>query len=114
LSKANRTYRIAVRAPALVVHMLHDSAEDRALARLFGEETGDEIDKFGQCRWEPGPDAVPVLSGCDWFAGRVVERADLGDHVGFVLDVRHGRATRTDVPYLGFQDVQDLDAAKPA
>ena len=36
LSKRNNTYRIARAASTLVVHMLHDDDDDRALARLFG------------------------------------------------------------------------------
>ena len=34
----------------------------------------------------------PVLLDCDWFAGSIVDRVDLGDHVGFVLDVTSGDA----------------------
>lgn len=85
LSVRNRTYRLAAQAATLVVHPVPDDAED--LAVLFGGETGDEIDKFAQCRWEPGPDGIPVLSDIDnWFAGRVLGHVGFGDHVGFVLE----------------------------
>ena len=58
-----------------------------ALAELFGGRTGDEVDKFAQCDWREGPGGVPVLNECrNWFAGAVVDRFDLGDHVGFLLD----------------------------
>ena len=85
LSVQNRTYRLAAQATTLVVHPIPDDAEE--LAVLFGSETGDEVDKFEQCRWEPGPDGTPVLSDVDsWFAGRVLGHIGFGDHVGFVLE----------------------------
>jgi flavin reductase (DIM6/NTAB) family NADH-FMN oxidoreductase RutF len=114
LSRANRSCDVAAAAATLVVHVLHDSPHDRELARLFGEETGDEVDKFERCRWRPGPDGTPVLHGCDWFSGRIVDQVDLGDHVGFLLDIADGEAARTSEPYLGFVQVRDLDAGKPA
>jgi flavin reductase (DIM6/NTAB) family NADH-FMN oxidoreductase RutF len=114
LSTANRTYEIARRAQTLVVHMLHDDAQDRSLARLFGEQTGHEVDKLAACHWKPGPDGVPVIQSCDWFGGPIVSRVNLGDHVGFALDVRFGSAVRTSEPYLGLAGVRDLDAGNPA
>jgi flavin reductase (DIM6/NTAB) family NADH-FMN oxidoreductase RutF len=39
--------------------------------------------------------------------GRVVERLDTGDHLGFVLEPV--AAEVSDVPNLTFQDVKDLD-----
>jgi len=84
LSVKNRTYRLAAQAATLVVHPVPDDAEE--LAVLFGGETGDEVDKFARCRWEPGPGGIPVLSDIDnWFAGRVLGHVGFGDHVGFVL-----------------------------
>ena len=54
LSKRNRTYRVAVSgATHLAVHLLSD--EHRDLARLFGSETGDRVDKFSRCQWWEGP-----------------------------------------------------------
>jgi flavin reductase (DIM6/NTAB) family NADH-FMN oxidoreductase RutF len=113
LSKANRTWEIAGDAEWLVVHALHRS--DHALASLFGEHTDRELDKFTCCEWRPGPGGTPVLEGCDWFAGRIVDRVELGDHDGFVLATgTEGSAARAAEPRLGFQDVRDLDAANPA
>ena len=85
LSVKNRTYRLAAQTTTLVVHPIPDDTEE--LAVLFGGETGDEVDKFEHCRWEPGPDGTPVLSDVDsWFAGRVLGHIGFGDHVGFVLE----------------------------
>jgi flavin reductase (DIM6/NTAB) family NADH-FMN oxidoreductase RutF len=85
LSDKNRTLRIAERGDALLVHFV--PAEAVGLVELFGTETGDEVDKFARCRWRPGPEDLPLLEGCPrWFAGRILERLALGDHVGFLLE----------------------------
>jgi flavin reductase (DIM6/NTAB) family NADH-FMN oxidoreductase RutF len=84
LSDKNRTTRVAERADFLAVHFLPASADD--LARLFGSQTGDEVDKFAHCDWHPGPEGLPILDGCGrWFAGRILERHRFGDHVGYLL-----------------------------
>ena len=85
LSKNNRTYRLATEAEQLGVHFL--SREDGELARLFGGETGDEVDKFAAVGWRPGPGGTPLLDRCrNRFAGRILERTDAGDHVAFLLE----------------------------
>lgn len=85
LSRVNRTYRVALRSPSLAVHFVPKEAAD--LAELFGGRSGDDLDKFAHCDWSPGPGGLPILHGCrNWFAGRVLDRLDLGDHVGFLLD----------------------------
>jgi len=85
LSRANRTYRLALETDALAVHVVpRDGME---LAELFGGETGDETDKFARCAWRAGPRGLPILDGCpSWFAGTTVARHDLGDHMGFLLE----------------------------
>ena len=114
LSTKNRTYELAQRASTLVVHVLHDDRHDRALARLFGEHTARDVDKLADCEWEPGPDGVPVLGSCDWFGGPILRRTDLGDHVGFTIDMEYGQAARPDERHLTFRDVTDLTAGNPA
>jgi flavin reductase (DIM6/NTAB) family NADH-FMN oxidoreductase RutF len=114
LSVTNRTYELATRASSLVVHMLHDTPSDRALASWFGEHTARDTDKFARCDWTPGPDGVPVLAGCDWFGGPVAVRCDdAGDHVAFVIDITDGDAPRAHEPWLLLYEVQDLDAGNP-
>jgi flavin reductase (DIM6/NTAB) family NADH-FMN oxidoreductase RutF len=113
LSVKNRTYELAERANTLVVHVLHDSPADRALASLFGEHTARDMDKLARCDWSPGPDGVPVLAGCDWFGGPVVQRCDAGDHVAHVIEVTDGAAERVREPWLLLDEVQDLDAGNP-
>jgi flavin reductase (DIM6/NTAB) family NADH-FMN oxidoreductase RutF len=111
LSKENRTYRLAVSAATLVVHLLRRG--DRDLARLFGATTGDAVDKFKDVEWRPGPDGCPVLVRCDWFAGAIVQRVDTGDHVAFVLAPREGQCERSGLPQLGMREIGDLEAGHP-
>ena len=85
LSKKNRTFRLAGRARSLAVHFIGSDA--RELAELFGGETTDEVDKFEHCRWAEGPEGLPILDASPtWFAGRVLERLDVGDHEAFLLE----------------------------
>ncbi len=111
LSKANHTHDVAGRATVLTVHPLY--AADAPLAHLFGEATGDEIDKFAACDWRRGPGTAIVVGDCDWFAGPVVDRVDLGDHTGFVLDVQWCQTSRVDEPRLSFLDVRHFDPGHP-
>jgi flavin reductase (DIM6/NTAB) family NADH-FMN oxidoreductase RutF len=97
LSVKNRTFKVAERANALVVHFVPRQAEE--LAVLFGSQTGDETDKFSQCEWREGPDGAPVLSSLDdWFAGRVLDRVPFGDHCGYLLEPIEGQARRSGAP----------------
>lgn len=111
LSKANHTHRVARGSRVLAVHALSPGQHD--LAALFGEETGDEVDKFARCGWTEGPDGTPLLDeGPRRLVGRVVDRFDLGDHTGYLLaPVRDaGEAA----PALMFSAVHDLEAGHPA
>jgi flavin reductase (DIM6/NTAB) family NADH-FMN oxidoreductase RutF len=114
LSTVNHTFGVAARTDTLVVHVLR--AGDHEVARVFGEETGDCIDKFARVAWTAGPDGAPVLDGVDWFGGRVIDRIDDGgDHVAHVLEVMDiGRADRAHEPQLGYQQTKDLAAGHPA
>ena len=113
ISVKNHTHRVARAADAIGIHIVPDGERD--LAELFGGETGDEIDKFGRAAWHPAPDGTPLLDGCpDRFVGRVVERLDLGDHTGFLLEpleAEHGEELDGG---LGFQDVKDLEPGHEA
>jgi flavin reductase (DIM6/NTAB) family NADH-FMN oxidoreductase RutF len=112
LSRLNHTYRIAQQASVLVVHFLR--ADQGALADLFGAETGDQVDKFAQCSWHAGPGGAPVLEGCDWIAGTVLARVDLGDHEGQLLDVTDAFRAPGAQPPLGFQAARDVRPGHPA
>ena len=85
LSKANHTFRVGVHAQHFAVHFLGE--DDMELARLFGTESGDDVDKFAHCAWQPGPEGVPVLTDClhRFTATRVALLDEGGDHVCVVL-----------------------------
>jgi flavin reductase (DIM6/NTAB) family NADH-FMN oxidoreductase RutF len=86
LSKNNRTYRIAKHASAVAVQVVPEDGGE--LAELFGGETADEVGKLERAAWSEGPEGLPLLEGCpSWFAGRVLERIDCGDHEGLLLEV---------------------------
>jgi flavin reductase (DIM6/NTAB) family NADH-FMN oxidoreductase RutF len=112
LSKENHTHRSAAGASVAAVHRL--AASDRDLAELFGEQTGDEIDKFARCEWTEGPGGVPLLTRSPAvLVGDIEQRLDLGDHEGLLLrPVQVWQ--REDVPPLMFSAVRDLDAGHPA
>jgi flavin reductase (DIM6/NTAB) family NADH-FMN oxidoreductase RutF len=113
ISKRNRTAEIATRTEMMVIHFLRPG--DDVLARLFGEQTDDEVPKFDRCAWLPGPGDTPVIAGCDWFAGRIVQRVDVGDHMLHVLDVLdEGSSMSARAGQLGFQAVRDLDSGHDA
>ena len=85
LSDKNHTYRVAQRAEHLAVHFV--PADGQELAELFGSKTGDEVDKFAQCAWHEGPAGLPILDDLpNWFAGRIRERVDGGDHQAIFLE----------------------------
>jgi flavin reductase (DIM6/NTAB) family NADH-FMN oxidoreductase RutF len=113
LSKRNFTYRVAQGADHLAVHVL--SRRDVALARLFGSETGDDVDKFGRCRWQAGPHDMPILQdAAAWFVGRVLTRFDAGDHVAHLLEPVAGDAPQSFGDLLTFSDVSDLEPGHEA
>jgi flavin reductase (DIM6/NTAB) family NADH-FMN oxidoreductase RutF len=81
LSKANHTYRVALRSTHLGVHFLTD--DDLDLAEHFGTLTGEEVDKFAGLTVHDGPGAVPLLDRCP---NRIALRRTVlvdegGDHV---------------------------------
>jgi flavin reductase (DIM6/NTAB) family NADH-FMN oxidoreductase RutF len=113
LSENNRTFRLARRADALAVHVL--PAEAEGLARLFGGDTGDEVDKFSRCRWHMGPRGMPILDDCPrWFVGDVIERHALGDHTGFVLAPCAAFAAGGSWSQLAFSRIKSLEPGHEA
>jgi flavin reductase (DIM6/NTAB) family NADH-FMN oxidoreductase RutF len=91
LSHKNRTYRRGRESELLGVHCVPADAD--ALAELFGGQTGDEVGKFERCEWREGPGGVPLLDECpNRFVGRVLWRADAGDHDVFLLEPQAAEA----------------------
>jgi flavin reductase (DIM6/NTAB) family NADH-FMN oxidoreductase RutF len=113
ISKVNRTFQVASTARLVVVHAL--GAGNEELARLFGEQTGDDVDKFSLCRWHIGPVRHSVvLTDCPrWFVGEIVDRVEAGDHLGLVL-APVAAECEDHGPQLGFQAVRSFDPGHPA
>jgi flavin reductase (DIM6/NTAB) family NADH-FMN oxidoreductase RutF len=91
LSKANHTYRVALRSSHLAIHFLREA--DLPLARLFGTQTGDRVDKFAGLRVSTGAGGAPVLLDCpDWLVARRRTLLDEGgDHVCVVTEPVAGK-----------------------
>ena len=81
LSKANHTYRVALRSERFAVHF--PTTADSELARFFGSRSGSETDKFAGLDFTISEDGVPLLA--DLPNRLIVERItmldDGSDHV---------------------------------
>jgi flavin reductase (DIM6/NTAB) family NADH-FMN oxidoreductase RutF len=112
ISRENATFPVAMEAPRLAVHAVAEP--QRRIAQLFGGETGDDVDKFSVCEWTAAEDGTPILTACPtWFIGRVVQRLDLGDHVGCVLRPERWR-DGGEVAQLSVRDLADVVPGHPA
>lgn len=112
LSKVNHTYRVALDAECLAVHLL--TREQYEVAALFGGQTGDRVDKFTHVPWKRDHRGAVVLEdAAAWFVGTVLGRVDGGDHVGFLLDpVQWGERRAGSLLRLG--DALAIDPGHPA
>jgi flavin reductase (DIM6/NTAB) family NADH-FMN oxidoreductase RutF len=112
LSKKNHTHGVAAGSPVLALHLLRKDQHDTA--ELFGSRTGDEVDKLARCAWTAGPEGVPVLDDCHgWFAGRVLERHNGGDHTVHLVEVVAAGGGGGGA-VLTFDDVRDLEPGHEA
>ena len=109
LSNKNRTYRLARNAEHMAVHVVPEDRRD--LAELFGGETGDEVDKLAQVECEEGPGGVPLIAGCPYLVGKILQSFDVGDHVAFELDVID---TAGSAPPLRFQQAKRIEPGHEA
>lgn len=116
ISQANHTHGVAANAEHLAVHLIpRDHLE---LATLFGGTTGDTTDKFARCAWSDGPHDLPILDDAAmWFAGRILERIDMGDHTGLLIEPDAGEV-RTDArgpeAWVSFADTKDIEPGHDA
>jgi flavin reductase (DIM6/NTAB) family NADH-FMN oxidoreductase RutF len=107
ISRTNHTSRVAARSDYLAVHVVQRRHID--LARLFGGETGDQVDKFDLCSWRNGPQGMPILDdAAAWFVGKTLERIDLGDHIGYLLAPVTGAVPGPVSDLVSSTDVADL------
>lgn len=112
LSKQNRTFSVAWGAEVLAVHFLHTG--NLELAALFGEQTGDETDKFRLCEWKEGPHGVPLLLETrGWVVGSIQARLDSGDHVAHLIDVGQADFGQSERGFLPFTAVKEMKPGHP-
>ena len=89
ISEKNHTHRVAAEAGVMALHLVPSGASD--IVRLFGSETGDDIDKFDRCEWFPGPSQVPLLVECpSRMVCRVLDRFPVGDHTAHLVEALDG------------------------
>lgn len=89
LSHRNHTYRVALRAGELIVHML--TRADLPLAEFFGGVSGMDEDKFARVPWSDCGGTPLLRASGGWLRGRVLSRVPGreetgGDHTCFVLE----------------------------
>jgi flavin reductase (DIM6/NTAB) family NADH-FMN oxidoreductase RutF len=113
ISDKNHTYRVLQGATTMALHLVPDGAT--AIVELFGGETGDETDKFARCSWHDGPEGLPLLDDCpSWFAGRILERVRLGDHVGHLIEPFDGQDGGADRGWFPFSLAKQIDPGHEA
>lgn len=115
LSRNNHTFSVAENSTFLAVHALdRNDPVQQDLAELFGTRTGDDIDKFAQYAWNPGPEGLPLLAAASrHLIGRILDRFPFGDHVGFLLTPVQVNVTGND-QLLSFHDVESLEPGHAA
>jgi flavin reductase (DIM6/NTAB) family NADH-FMN oxidoreductase RutF len=84
ISRLNHTFGVAMRSSAMGLHLLGDDQLD--MARLFGEKTGDEVDKFTDADWRIGPTGAPLLAEVSLaLEGTILGHFSVGDHEAFLV-----------------------------
>jgi flavin reductase (DIM6/NTAB) family NADH-FMN oxidoreductase RutF len=111
VSRVNHTFGVVQSASAIGLHLL--GGDQAGLASLFGELTGDDVDKFAHCRWSPGRMGAPILAECAaWIEGSIDARFDAGDHQALLVapvDGGPGPCAGT----LVSQQARDFDPGHP-
>ena len=84
VSKVNHTLAVAERSSGMGLHLLGSDQVD--LARLFGEESGDQVDKFASVDWRLGPTGAPLLvDSAVSMEGQILGHFSVGDHEAFLM-----------------------------
>jgi len=98
LSKANHTYRVALRATHFAVHFLTEA--DLSIAERFGTLSGDDTDKFAGLDVELDEHHVPLLRACPnrLSLERISMLDDGSDHVCLTTRVSSASTSGSFVP----------------
>lgn len=84
ISRLNHTLGVALRASAMGLHLLGKDQLD--MARLFGEETGDVVDKFADIDWRIGTTGAPLLADVSLaLEATILDHFSVGDHEAFLV-----------------------------
>jgi flavin reductase (DIM6/NTAB) family NADH-FMN oxidoreductase RutF len=111
VSKVNHTFAVAERASGLALHLL--GADQRDMASLFGERTGDSTDKFGRVQWSSGATQAPLLADCAaWVEGPILDRMSAGDHEAFLMAISDGGSGPREGQFL-LSDAADFEPGHP-
>lgn len=116
LSHRNHTYRVAVKASEVVVHMLTHA--DLPLAELFGGVSGMREDKFAQVPWSDCGGTPLLCASGGWLRGRILSRGPGreetgGDHTCFVLEPVDARGGSASGRPLRTSDVRHIRPGQP-
>jgi flavin reductase (DIM6/NTAB) family NADH-FMN oxidoreductase RutF len=111
VAKVNHTFEVADRSTAMGLHLL--GKDQLELARIFGEETGDLVDKFAQCDWRLGATGAPLLvESAVALEGPILGHFSAGDHEAYLL--RAERAVEGAHPgLLMYRDAPHLRPGHP-
>jgi len=98
LSKANHTYRVALRAEDFAVHFL--TADDLPIAQRFGTLSGEDTDKFAGLDVDVDEHGVPLLTACPNRISleRIAMLDDGSDHVCLTTRVSPAQTTGSFTP----------------
>jgi flavin reductase (DIM6/NTAB) family NADH-FMN oxidoreductase RutF len=112
ISKVNHTFDVVTRSEVIALHLLGEDQHD--VASLFGETTGDKVDKFAGIGWRAGPLGVPLLDECAaWLVVGIVRRVNAGDHVALMTyPIVGGPGSRPGL--LTLRSAPPLQAGHPA
>ena len=107
ISKANHTHRVLRHSTYMAIHFL--TRDDRDLARLFGEFSGDDVDKFAICETVTHESGVPVLARCPFriIARRTMLLEEQGDHACLIVEAV-AASTADGFVALRLSDLADL------
>lgn len=113
LSKANHTYRIALRASHFTVHFL--TRQDLTIAEHFGTVSGGDVDKFLGVETEADERGVPLLTQCGQriLLDRITLLDDGSDHVCLTARVHSAQCLGPYEP-LRLSDVEHLRPGREA
>jgi flavin reductase (DIM6/NTAB) family NADH-FMN oxidoreductase RutF len=112
ISKVNHTLGVAGHAQGMGLHLLGQHQVE--LARLFGEETGDVVDKFASVDWRLGSTGAPLLvDAAVSMEGHILGHFSVGDHEAFLM--RAVRATAgSNAGLLTFRNTPPIHPGHPA